>query len=174
MRSIIANLTPASGRQDHTTSPSAKAFRKSRSAVLVPLPPKLWRRPINAARLASPSRPPHPVPTSVTIAKRPSQWDGIAGNMEVICGKREAKYFFGKDWTGSISLIRFDKFAVRRKGSTPSARRSSLRRHCERSEAIHFAAQSEIGLLPPSLFELRRTRSALRSLAQTHRVCRRQ
>jgi hypothetical protein len=97
-----------------------------------------------------------------------------SGNMEVICGKREAKYFFGKDWTGSISLIRFDKFAVRRKGSTPSARRSSLRRHCERSEAIHFAAQSEIGLLPPSLFELRRTRSALRSLAQTHRVCRRQ
>jgi hypothetical protein len=24
MRSIIANLTPASGRQDHTTSPSAR------------------------------------------------------------------------------------------------------------------------------------------------------
>jgi hypothetical protein len=25
MRSIVANLTPASGRQDHTTSPSARA-----------------------------------------------------------------------------------------------------------------------------------------------------
>jgi len=30
------DLTPASRRQDHTTSPSANAFRKSRSAVLVP------------------------------------------------------------------------------------------------------------------------------------------
>jgi hypothetical protein len=33
MRSIIANLTPAPGRQDHTTSPSASAlFVKSASA----------------------------------------------------------------------------------------------------------------------------------------------
>jgi hypothetical protein len=40
MRSIIANLTPASGRQDHTTSPSAR----SRS--------RLWRNP----------RPSHPLP----------------------------------------------------------------------------------------------------------------
>jgi hypothetical protein len=37
---------------------------------------------------------------------------------EVIWGKREAKYFFGKDWTGSISLIRFDKFAGARKPRT--------------------------------------------------------
>ena len=48
--SLPRNLAPASGRQDHTTSPSASG----------------------AARLASPKRPPHPVPTSVTIAKRPS------------------------------------------------------------------------------------------------------
>src|ERR1700693_4818652 len=32
-----ANLTPASRRQDHTTSPSAPAFRKSHSTVLVPV-----------------------------------------------------------------------------------------------------------------------------------------
>src|ERR1700749_4626524 len=34
MRSIIANLTPASGRQDHTTSPSAsRAVRQKRISV---------------------------------------------------------------------------------------------------------------------------------------------
>src|SRR6202011_5991648 len=50
------NLTPASGCQDHTTSPSASQR------------PRLRHRP----------RPPHPAPTSVTIAKRPSVWDGMA------------------------------------------------------------------------------------------------
>src|SRR5580704_16306912 len=39
---IPQSLTPASGRQDHTTSPSASS----------------------AARLASPKRPPHPAPRS--------------------------------------------------------------------------------------------------------------
>ncbi len=34
--------------------------------------------------------------------------------MLVIWGIREGKYFYRKDWTGSISLIRLDKFAVRR------------------------------------------------------------
>jgi hypothetical protein len=52
-------LTPASGRQDHTTSPSAPA-----SFVLHAF-----------ARLTLP-RPPHPAPTFVTIAKRPSDRDG--------------------------------------------------------------------------------------------------
>jgi hypothetical protein len=48
-----ANLTPASGCQDHTTSPSASApFVKSASAS-------------TASR-----------PASVTIASRPSEWDG--------------------------------------------------------------------------------------------------
>src|SRR3984893_8298663 len=48
------NLTPASGCQDHTTLPSAGKR------------PRLWHH----------LRPPHPAPTSVTIAKRPSVWDG--------------------------------------------------------------------------------------------------
>jgi hypothetical protein len=34
------NLTPASGRQDHTTSPSAASLRQSYSTGLVPVPPK--------------------------------------------------------------------------------------------------------------------------------------
>ena len=47
MQSIVANLTPAKGRQDHTTSSSATA----------------------AARLAAPSRPSHPAQRFVTIGR---------------------------------------------------------------------------------------------------------
>ena len=50
MRSIVTRLTPASGRQDHTASPSV-------SDALV-------------SRVKNVHRIPHP--TSVTIAKRPS------------------------------------------------------------------------------------------------------
>ena len=57
-----ANLTPASRRQDHTTSPSASApFVKSASAS-------------TASR-----------PASVTIAKRPSSRDGIGELIALIC-----------------------------------------------------------------------------------------
>ena len=50
MQSIVANLTPAKGRQDHTTSPSAHNIARQ----------SMWRV--------------HRIPrsTSVTIAKRPS------------------------------------------------------------------------------------------------------
>jgi hypothetical protein len=55
----LRNLTPASGCQDHTTSPYALApFVRANRAPTLP-------------------RPPHPAPTSVTIAKRPYVWDGI-------------------------------------------------------------------------------------------------
>jgi hypothetical protein len=50
------DLTPTSRRQDHTTSPSA-----------------IWR-----FRQRRHSRPLHPVPRLVTIASRPSVWDGMA------------------------------------------------------------------------------------------------
>ena len=50
MQSIVANLTPAKGRQDHTTSPSA-------------LMSLVWRH-LRVHRI--------PHPTLVTIAKRPS------------------------------------------------------------------------------------------------------
>jgi hypothetical protein len=42
-------------------------------------------------------------------------WDGMAGNMAVIWGMGEGKYFFRHDWTGSISLIRFRKLVFWRK-----------------------------------------------------------
>jgi hypothetical protein len=77
-----ANLTPASGRQDHTTSPSAD--KRSRQQ----------RRP----------RPSHPNLTFVTIAKRPLCVGRDGEDEEVICVKSEPKYFCQGGWTGK-SLI---------------------------------------------------------------------
>src|SRR6202045_129334 len=75
---LSANLTPASGRQDHTSSPSASApFVKSASAS-------------TASR-----------PAAVTIACRPSVGrDG--GDIEVIWVFGKPEYFFKRGWTGKI------------------------------------------------------------------------
>src|SRR5450759_4940410 len=76
----FANLTPASGRQDHTTSPSASApFVKCASAS-------------TASR-----------PAFVTIAKRPSEGrDGEYIGLIWVFGKSE--YFFKRGWTrGAIN-----------------------------------------------------------------------
>jgi hypothetical protein len=73
---LSANLTPASGRQDHTTSPSA-------SAPFV----------IGASTSTA------PCPASVTIANRPSVGqDG--GNMPVIWDFGKPEYFSETGWTG--------------------------------------------------------------------------
>ena len=95
MRSIIANLTPASGRQDHTTSPSAS------------------KRVRHARRL----RPPHPAPTSVTIAIRPSVRTGRRDDMQVIWVKREPKYFLRRTVMTEISLKHLRKLALTRGGT---------------------------------------------------------
>jgi D-alanyl-D-alanine dipeptidase len=47
--------------------------------------------------------------------------------MDVIWAKREGKYFCSNGWTGSISLIRFEKIGVWRRGSAPIC--APLRRH---------------------------------------------
>src|SRR6266566_9995676 len=75
---IPRTLAPASGRQDHTTSPSASA-------------PLVLRR-CRVHRI--------PYPTSVTIAIRPSCGNGTARVVSLIWGKREAEYFCAQGWTG--------------------------------------------------------------------------
>jgi hypothetical protein len=101
--SLLEGLMPASGHQNHTTSPSAsRAFVLPRQSV---------------------HRIPHP--TFVTIAKRPSNGYGTARDIEVICRRRERIYFFKWDWTGSISMIRFRKSAFRRKSDQPDGSASA-------------------------------------------------
>jgi hypothetical protein len=60
----------------------------------------------------APKRPPHPAPNVRDDRETPLvEGHGTATKMEVIWAKREAKYFFGGDWTDSISLNGLDKFA---------------------------------------------------------------
>jgi hypothetical protein len=77
LRSLLPrNLMPASGHQDHTTSPSAsRAVRQRRISV-------------------------HRIPLRVRdVAQRPSVWNGMAADRKVICENTEAEYFFAMGWT---------------------------------------------------------------------------
>jgi hypothetical protein len=86
------NLAPASGRQDHTTSPSAAVSAKNVSTawyqpaevltttesapfVCAPFHRSRENRPAITCAPTLP-RPPHPAPTSVTFATRPSHGTG--------------------------------------------------------------------------------------------------
>src|SRR5882724_731483 len=94
------DLTPASGRQDHTTSPYASAsfvsppFDRSRA----------FRQPAlhHVARLTLP-RPPHPHPASVTIAIRPCSGVGRLESIKLFLPNCEAEYFCWRYWTGFSS-----------------------------------------------------------------------
>ena len=73
---VFAHLMPASGHQDHTTSPSAgPRARQSRGL-----------------------RPPHPAPTFVTMANAPLR-DRTGQVLKVICVSCEGKYFCDGGWT---------------------------------------------------------------------------
>jgi hypothetical protein len=77
LRSLLPrSLMPASGHQDHTTSPSAST----------------------RARQSRGSRPPHPAPTFVTMANAPLR-DRTGQVLKVIWVTREGKYFCKRDWT---------------------------------------------------------------------------
>jgi len=54
----------------------------------------------SAARLAPLPRPPHPCPTSVTIAIRPSDRAGTVRTLRLIRASEKAKYFLRGGWTG--------------------------------------------------------------------------
>src|ERR1700758_2017789 len=74
---VFASLTPASGRQDHTTSPSASTPFASRHQ--------------NVHRI--------PVPTSVAIARAPLLRNRMRGSMQVIWLRAQAEHFLQAGWT---------------------------------------------------------------------------
>ena len=90
-----ANLTPASGRQDHTTSPYARASLVSalydRSQV--------FRLALRSPRAQNAAASTAFHPASVTIMIRPSCWVGWRELVEMICPTGEAKYFCKGDST---------------------------------------------------------------------------
>src|SRR3954449_7203163 len=82
---------PASGHQNHTTSPSASVlFVKSTICV-------------------------HRIPPRVRDDREPPLWgDETARVIVLIWVRREWKCFYKRDWTGQITLIRMKKFGCAR------------------------------------------------------------
>jgi hypothetical protein len=89
------NLTPASGRQDHTILPSAKSVSRQRAGD---------RSRIQRTRPATPSRAKrcrvHRIPSRVRDDHdTPLLWGGTRKVLEVIWGVRKPKYFCKQGWT---------------------------------------------------------------------------
>jgi hypothetical protein len=95
----LRHLTPASGRQDHTTSPSADNALSSAAP-----PTSIASQPC--------VRDDRETPLCV--------WAGMAADKEVICAKWERKYFCEEDWTGSISLKAKENFPSPRRACAVS------------------------------------------------------
>src|SRR5258706_16079353 len=85
-----ANLTPASGRQDHTTSPSAS--QASLVSVLL-IAHKSFDSPCDPIARKTLPRPLHPVPNVRDDRDTPLLWDGMAGVLEVILGGAKTEIF---------------------------------------------------------------------------------
>ena len=78
-----ANLTPASGRQDHTTSPYATTSLV-RSLLIAH---KSFDPPCDPVARKTLPRPPHPVPYVRDDRDTPLLWDGMRRVLEVIWGE---------------------------------------------------------------------------------------
>ena len=62
----------------------------------------------------------HRIPPHVRDDREtPLVWDGMATNKPVIWVERKQEYFSRDDWTGQITLIRFNKFPCGRTGRHP-------------------------------------------------------
>jgi len=129
------NLTPASGRQDHTILPSAA------TSLVRPL---FDRSRIQRTRPAIPSRAKrcrvHRIRPYVRDDRdTPLLWGGMRNVLEVIWGVRKQEYFCKEDWTAQIRLIQFNKFACARKSAHGSERKF---RSCPGRGVLHAAPQS--------------------------------
>jgi hypothetical protein len=95
-KNLPRNLTPASGRQDHTTSPYASAAHVNRSFRV------------------------HRIPPRVRDDRDPPLSSGEPGGIKrLTCPIREAIYFFARDWTGRIALQPFTNSASSRSAFRP-------------------------------------------------------
>jgi hypothetical protein len=122
--SIAANLTPAPGRQDHTTSPSAAVSTKPLGG--------LGTSPAEALAKADQRRPScaatrvHriPPPTFVTIAIRPSIRGGTAGITKGVSSKPRSEIFLRK----GLDTSRASDVVICPSGKSTYARRRWNRR----------------------------------------------
>ena len=96
---------------------TVEALVKTEATSFVCAPGSLTEnRPATATARPTLPRPPHPVPTFVTMANAPRERrDG--GDKPVIWARSEAAYFCEGDWTGRNRLIRFRKLVSGRNAS---------------------------------------------------------
>jgi hypothetical protein len=124
--STSANLTPASGRQDHTTSPYA-ATSLVRSLLIAH---KSFNSPCDPVARKTLPRPPHPIPRPIAI--RPSVGrDGESSRIDL--GQVGTEIFFGK------SEIRLD---------TPVNKRPDGQITTRRREQIPLVSRTQCSVLP--------------------------
>src|ERR1700738_1421387 len=119
-----ANLTPASGRQDHTILPSAKSVSRQHAGDRS----RVFRLALQSHRTQNAAASTATHPAFVTIMIRPFCGVGWRELVEMICPTGEAKYFCKQDWTAQIRLRNHNKSHFPR-GSNPAARPSRGRRN---------------------------------------------
>jgi hypothetical protein len=78
--------------------------------------------PCNPIARSTLPRPPHPAPNVRDDHDTPLSRAGMGKVLEMIWGARKGKYFCNEDWTGGISLIRFNKFGCARRRRSPDGR----------------------------------------------------
>jgi len=94
-RHASANLTPASGRQDHTTSPSAAIVSRQRAVDRS----QAHHPPCDPVARKTLPRPSHPVPYVRDDRDTPLLWDGMAESINLFLPNGEAEYFCKGGWT---------------------------------------------------------------------------
>jgi hypothetical protein len=130
-RHRLRKFSTSNGCQDHTASPSAAT-----SFVLHAVRPITGFIP-PCDHIARPTlpRPPHPVPTFVTMANAPLG-DRTARVLEVICPTAKAEYFCKRGWTdfsvicpsGNLVVPTALKSPLRATRSSPQSRTLMVRR----------------------------------------------
>src|SRR5256714_3587967 len=87
------NLTPASGRQDHTTSPSATSpLVCTPSVAHEPEGPPCNNRACRRCRV-------HRIPSRVRDDREPPLWGRDSAVVVLILARAESEYFFDRGWT---------------------------------------------------------------------------
>src|SRR3954453_21085975 len=109
LRFVSASLTPASRRQDHTTSPSALALFVSSTIGVHRIPPRVR-----------------------DDRDTPLWWDETARTTAVICVARKLKYFSKWGWTGKSPDLRFAQSSLRRRRNLSPLATCDLRRRDHR------------------------------------------
>src|SRR6202171_3593854 len=100
----LRRLDTSNGCQDHAVLPYALAPSSCARDIAHGINP-----PCAIGLTPTLPRPPHPVPTFVTMANAPLLGDETARLIVLICPTGEAEYFFGEVWTGQITLKGFGK-----------------------------------------------------------------